>query len=59
MDDVLFQHQIGNIGVGTVSVLRYILDHQLTKGGSLFAISIVDLNINGKTRICYLLISVQ
>lgn len=32
MDDVLFQyHQIGNIGVGTVSVLRYILDHQLTK----------------------------
>lgn len=32
MDDVLFQyHQIGNIGVGTVSVLRYILDHQLIK----------------------------
>lgn len=32
MDDVLFQyHQIGNIGVGTVHVLRYILDHQLTK----------------------------
>jgi phage minor structural protein len=32
MDDVLFQyHQIGNIGVGTVSVLRYILDRQLTK----------------------------
>lgn len=32
MDDVLFQyHQIGNIGIGTVSVLRYILDHQLTK----------------------------
>ncbi len=32
MDDVLFQyHQIGNIGVETVSVLRYILDHQLTK----------------------------
>jgi len=31
MDDVLFQyHQIGNIGVGTVSVLRYIIDHQLT-----------------------------
>lgn len=31
MDDVLFQyHQIGNIGVGTVSVLRYVIDHQLT-----------------------------
>lgn len=31
MDDVLFQyHQIGNIDVGTVSVLRYIIDHQLT-----------------------------
>ena len=27
----MFQyHQIGNIGVGTVSVLRYIIDHQLT-----------------------------
>lgn len=31
MDDVLFQyHQIGNIDVGTASVLRYIIDHQLT-----------------------------
>ena len=32
LDDVLFQyHQIGNIGVGTTQVLRYILDRQLTK----------------------------
>lgn len=32
MDDVLFQyHQIGNIGVGTAYVIRYIIDHQLTK----------------------------
>lgn len=32
LDDVLFQyHQIGNIGVGTTTVLRYILDRQLTK----------------------------
>ncbi len=31
MDDVLFQyHQIGNVGVGTVFVLRYIIGHQLT-----------------------------
>lgn len=32
LDDVLFKyHQIGNIGVGTVTVLRYILDRQLEK----------------------------
>lgn len=32
LDDVLFQyHQIGNIGVGTTTVLRYILDRQLIK----------------------------
>lgn len=32
LDDVLFKyHQVGNIGVGTVTVLRYILDRQLEK----------------------------
>jgi len=32
LDDVMFQyHQIGNIGVGTVAVLRYILDRQIVK----------------------------
>lgn len=32
LDDVLFKyHQIGNVGVGTVTVLRYILDRQLEK----------------------------
>lgn len=32
LDDVLFKyHQIGNIGVGTTTVLRYILDRQLDK----------------------------
>lgn len=32
LDDVMFQyHQIGNIGVGTVTVLRYILDRQIVK----------------------------
>lgn len=32
LDDVLFQyHQIGNIGVGTIQVLRYILDRQIDK----------------------------
>lgn len=32
LDDVLFKyHQIGNIGVGTVHVLRYILDSQIDK----------------------------
>ena len=32
IDDVLFRyHQIGNIGVGTTTVLRYILDRQLKK----------------------------
>ena len=32
LDDVLFKyHQIGNIGVGTTTVLRYILDRQIEK----------------------------
>lgn len=32
LDDVMFKyHQIGNIGVGTVTVLRYILDRQIEK----------------------------
>ena len=32
LDDVLFKyHQVGNIGVGTATVLRYILDRQLEK----------------------------
>lgn len=32
LDDVLFKyHQIGNIGVGTQTVLRYILDRQIEK----------------------------
>lgn len=32
LDDVLFQyHQIGNIGIGTTQVLRYILDRQIIK----------------------------
>lgn len=32
LDDVMFKyHQIGNIGVGTAQVIRYILDQQLVK----------------------------
>ena len=32
LDDVLFKyHQIGNVGVGTTTVLRYILDRQIEK----------------------------
>lgn len=32
LDDVMFQyHQIGSLGVGTVQVLRYILDRQIEK----------------------------
>ena len=32
LDDVLFKyHQIGNVGIGTVHVLRYILDRQIEK----------------------------
>lgn len=32
LDDVMFQyHQIGNIGIGTIQVLRYVLDRQIDK----------------------------
>jgi phage minor structural protein len=36
IDDVMFQyHQIGNIGVNTTAVLRYVLDRQTTKNWKL------------------------